>query len=251
MSRNNESNDGISVFVSRSSFCMVPSLYQKVEKLPWRKRGSDGCLCLNANADVFEMLLQFLMFKKLPETTGMTRKQARQLSRMIKPLDSVDALCDHVQIFLEGTIDGKTSASKFLQRLSSMTQNNPAQQDVSSSVSKIGTRSMTDNSFDHFSVSANGPITMDTVPTLEAADSADSSDASSSRMSESARTMPRHSVPSSYSSDVGEPFPLTSKDKRSSLSSPISRVRNVLQRMKRNDVSRTHAELCAASEFVS
>ena len=112
----NRLSDDVTVFVSKSSFCMVPSLYRKVEKLPWRQR-SDGNLYLNANADVFEILLQFLMFNKLPGTTDMTKRQARQLEKMIRPLDDVATLADHANIFIQGDKELKSPTKKILRRL--------------------------------------------------------------------------------------------------------------------------------------
>jgi hypothetical protein len=93
-------HENVTVIVSSSSFCIVPSLFEKVEKLKWQQK-KEGSRYLNANADAFEVLLQFLMFQKLPQTTHMTSRLASELIKMTKPLDNVEALVDHVTIFLE------------------------------------------------------------------------------------------------------------------------------------------------------
>lgn len=141
-------SEDTTVFVSGSSFCMVPSLYQKVEKLRWQKRR--GFPHLNANADVFELLLQFLMFGKLPETTGMTARQASELLKMIEPLDNVHSLVEHVKIVFEAEQQNKNKSSSFLRRrLSSMTLFKTSEEEDGSSHIKAA------NSIDLFDTSSS------------------------------------------------------------------------------------------------
>jgi len=108
-------NENVTAYVSSSCFSIVPSLFTKVEKLNWQQK--KGALYLNANADVFEILLQFLMFQKLPKTTNVTYRQASELTKLCKDLDDTKVLIEHVKIVLEAK-QNEASSSMF-QRLCS------------------------------------------------------------------------------------------------------------------------------------
>lgn len=114
-------NENVTVFVSSSSFCIVPALFQKVENLKWQQKR--GFRHLNANADAFEIVLQYLMFQKLPETSKLTTKQATEVFKLTKPLENsnVGGLSEHVSLFLEAKQNqkGKKKPS-FLKRMSSL-----------------------------------------------------------------------------------------------------------------------------------
>jgi hypothetical protein len=157
-------NEDTTVFVSGSSFRMVPSLYQKVEKLRWqRKRGFPH---LNANADVFELLLQFLMFGKLPETTGMTTRQAAELLKMIDPLDNVELLQEHVAIFLEAAKqEKKQRSSVLLRRLSSINIFKASEDEQESFASSTKSEN---ESIDLFDSASTSSITQPTITLLDA-----------------------------------------------------------------------------------
>ena len=127
-------NENITVFVSSSRFCIVPSLFKKVEKLNWQQK-KGGFRYLNANADAFEVLLQFLMFQKLPKTTNMTSRLASEVFKLTKPLDNVEALVDHVTIFLEARHqrNGVKTSSLLGRRFPSLKSTSPK-----ASVAEIG-----------------------------------------------------------------------------------------------------------------
>jgi hypothetical protein len=282
-------SDNTTVFVSGSSFCMVPSLYQKVEKLRWQKRR--GFPHLSAHADVFEILLQFLMFGKLPETTGMTTRQAAELLKMIDPLDHVELLAEHVKLFLVGgDKQGKKKSSSFLRRrMSSMTP--LSKEDESIDLFDITQNStqptitlndhhrspnkppLVDDLIDLFAFADTRTVpsrkTLDALPYLQMADSADSSEASSMVVEQSSSYDPP--APSTTLDKLVSPYhdhdddcattttldPTHASSSSSSSSMSSFRVvvpskeslRNMFQKFKGKDVSRTHAEWCA-SDYV-
>jgi hypothetical protein len=107
-----ELEQNIKVEVSGSRFCIVPSLFHKVEKLKWKK--SNGIFKLNANPDVFEMVLQYFLYDSLPDTKNLSHRKATELMQLVAPLEpmAVLPLCEHIQ-------------SGFLHGSASTTRNNP------------------------------------------------------------------------------------------------------------------------------
>ena len=140
-----KSNENTTVSVSGSNFCMVPSLYQKVEKLKWQHRR--GSLYLNTTADVFELLLQYLMFGKLPETTKVTIRQAKELLKMIEPLDNVEPLLEHVNIFLAAEQEQKKRSKILRHRLTyiSLINNKSSHEDDASGSNGVGSNPADDD----------------------------------------------------------------------------------------------------------
>lgn len=183
-------SDKITVIVYKSSFSLVASLYQKVEKLPWQQRR--GVPYLNVDADVFELLLQYLMFGKLPATTHMTNRQAAELLRMIKPLDNMDALIEHVKFFREACQRNRKFSTSLRRQLSSFnfktmqTHHDDSQAPPSSTcktnttICAVGSKDMDLFSVTDTEISPTGSIvTMDSLPNLQVANSMDSSEAMS------------------------------------------------------------------------
>ena len=166
---------------------MVPSLYQKVEKLPWKQRR--GSQHLNANADVFEILLQFLMLGKLPTATQLTSRQALELLKMTEHLDQKDTaqLVEHVKIFQEAMQPKRKSSSLFSRpRLSSSSfqvKKHPKRtpDDEKTFISKTTVTSTKDKEMDRFPTSgAEVTLSIITVTddqsNLQVADSMDSTE---------------------------------------------------------------------------
>lgn len=97
----------VTVEVSGSRFCIVPDLFQKVENLKWKT--ANGLFKLNANPDVFEMLLKYFLFNTLPDTKSMSHRKATELMELAAPLDpiAVFRLCQHLQ---SGLLQGNASS---------------------------------------------------------------------------------------------------------------------------------------------
>lgn len=96
-------NEDVTVFVSGSTFCIVPSLFQKVRNLPWYDLG--GLPHLDEDPDHFEIILQFYLYGNLPSKT-IIKKHKDELLRLVAPLQEANEL--HSHIFL----DGKTKKKK-------------------------------------------------------------------------------------------------------------------------------------------
>jgi hypothetical protein len=99
----------VTVEVSGSRFCIVPSLFKKVENLKWKK--SNGIFKLNANPDVFEMILQYFLCNSLPDTKCLSHRKATELMELVAPLEplAVLPLCQHVQ---SGLLQGNASTTR-------------------------------------------------------------------------------------------------------------------------------------------
>jgi hypothetical protein len=96
----------ITVYVSGSRFCIVPSLFKQIENLQWKKHKSHSrnnkTLKLNANPDVFESVLQFFLSSKLPDSKSLSARRAKTLIDFVSPLDpvAVKPLIDYLQPFV-------------------------------------------------------------------------------------------------------------------------------------------------------
>lgn len=84
----------ITVVVSGSRFCIIPSLFRKVEKLPW----TDilDVPHLNAHPDAFEVLLQYFLFNTLPDMSRL-QKQRKELLQLVSVLDNAKQLEKHIE----------------------------------------------------------------------------------------------------------------------------------------------------------
>jgi hypothetical protein len=110
VSENSDHNDipipappkNITVEVSGSRFCIVPSLFQSIEKLHWKS--SNGVLKLNSDPDVFEMILQYFLFSSLPDSNAMSAQMASELIELVSPLDqlAIQPLVRHVKSVIDG-----------------------------------------------------------------------------------------------------------------------------------------------------
>jgi hypothetical protein len=113
-------NNNITVEVSGSKFCIVPSLFQSIEKLNWKKPSNDGVLKLNSDPDVFEMILQYFLFSSLPDSTVLTSKKATELIDLVSSLDplATQPLLQHVEGIVQ--THAKTKKNKTRSRRSSI-----------------------------------------------------------------------------------------------------------------------------------
>lgn len=119
----------VTVEVCGSRFCIVPSLFHKVENLKWKK--SNGIFRLNANPDVFEMILQYFLYNALPDTKTLSHRKATELLHLVAPLEpmAVLRLCEHIQ---SGLLNGNAST----------TRTNPSVGGISSTFLKRGLSSL-------------------------------------------------------------------------------------------------------------
>lgn len=128
----------IIVEVSGSRFCIVPTLFQYIENLDWRKKKKEKKACkngkeeavdvvvvfkLNANPDIFEHVLQFFLSGKLPDKNKSSYRKAKRLIEFVAKLDqvAVKPLIDHMESILveisSSSSSSLTSSSrKFLSR---------------------------------------------------------------------------------------------------------------------------------------
>lgn len=103
----------ITVEVSGSRFCIVPSLFKHIENLPWKERKNKPPK-LYANPDLFESVLQYFLSSKLPEPTSLSSKKAKTFIEFVSPLDevAVKPLVDYLQTFVDKTSTDKSSFMK-------------------------------------------------------------------------------------------------------------------------------------------
>ncbi|KAG7360674.1 hypothetical protein IV203_035773 [Nitzschia inconspicua] len=106
----------VTVEVSGSRFCIIPSLFKHIETLHWKRNGDT--LRLNADPDVFEMILQYFMFSSLPDYSGLSHLKASELLELIKPLEGVAAqrLTQYVEHYIVTTPAPAATSSSFLRR---------------------------------------------------------------------------------------------------------------------------------------
>lgn len=221
------------VIVNGSRFCLVPSLYQKIHKMPWREVG--GFLHLNAHPDIFEILLQFFLFGTLPEVSGLADHEANELKKLAAPLKSAKTLIDHVEAGSTKISETCESSSFLKRKLSSFTpgKSRKKQQKDENWVPQ--------ETVSPFAASkTNSAVDVDYLPNLESSTSTES-EASSIRISASVdhSTLTCDSIASKSSNGDS-----TSSQKRHQF------FRNVVN-TKRTKSSRkmTHEEWCR-SEYV-
>eukprot|EP00526_Cylindrotheca_closterium_P015257 CAMPEP_0113634218 /NCGR_PEP_ID=MMETSP0017_2-20120614/17815_1 /TAXON_ID=2856 /ORGANISM="Cylindrotheca closterium" /LENGTH=253 /DNA_ID=CAMNT_0000544903 /DNA_START=66 /DNA_END=827 /DNA_ORIENTATION=+ /assembly_acc=CAM_ASM_000147 len=77
--------DHITVFVSGRTFYIIPSLFDQVQGLPWYQVG--GLYHLDAEADLFEVILQFYLMGALPSKTLLKKRRA-SLQQLVAPLEN-------------------------------------------------------------------------------------------------------------------------------------------------------------------
>lgn len=113
----------ITVEVSGSRFCIVPSLFKHIENLNWKKhksrsRHSTTTLKLNANPDVFESVLQFFLSSKLPDPNSLSARRAKSLIDFVSPLDpvAVKPLVNYLQTFAVEEKKPSTSKPSFMKQ---------------------------------------------------------------------------------------------------------------------------------------
>jgi hypothetical protein len=108
----------VTVEVSGSRFCIVPSLFKKVEKLAWYEHRDT--LHLNASPDVFEILLQYFLFNSLPDISSLPGHELSELELLVKPLPKIESLVEHIKTGRAAS-KGPTSTSFFMRNLPSLT----------------------------------------------------------------------------------------------------------------------------------
>ena len=77
--------DDITVFVSGQTFYMLPSLFEQVQGLQWYQVG--GLYHLDAEADLFEIILQFFLVASLP-SKALVKKRKESLLNLVSQLGS-------------------------------------------------------------------------------------------------------------------------------------------------------------------
>jgi hypothetical protein len=96
VSRSRTSSEGsIVVEVSASRFNIVPSLFKKVQGLPWFEH--KGVRHLNSSPDVFEALLQYFLFDSLPDTSSLAEHEVLELTELASSLRSTESLLRHLE----------------------------------------------------------------------------------------------------------------------------------------------------------
>lgn len=114
---NDEAKSGnISVVVSGSSFCLVPSLYERVENLNWIKR--KDTLHLDADPDVFEVVLKFFLFQSLPQDYDLSPRQAAELVIFCTPLTDVAPLIERTYKLLAQSPKQNRGLNSFRKQMS-------------------------------------------------------------------------------------------------------------------------------------
>lgn len=108
------STGDVTVEISGSRFCIVPSLFKKVEKLAWYEHRDT--LHLNASPDVFEILLQYFLFDSLPDISSLPGHELSELELLVKPLSKADSLVEHIKKGRTAS-KGSTSTSFLLRSL--------------------------------------------------------------------------------------------------------------------------------------
>ena len=86
--------DDVTVFVSGQTFYIIPSLFDQVQDLPWYQQG--GLFHLDAEADLFEVILQYYLTGALPPK-ALLKKRRESLSRLVAPLQNATELQHCVQ----------------------------------------------------------------------------------------------------------------------------------------------------------
>ncbi|VEU39379.1 unnamed protein product [Pseudo-nitzschia multistriata] len=112
----------VTVEVSGSQFCIVPTLFQHIENLPWKKqkerpRGKKRpTLRLNANPDVFECVLRFFLHGNLPDPKELSTRRAKTLIDFVSPLDpvAVKPLVHHLNVFVAGQSSSSVNSKRSL-----------------------------------------------------------------------------------------------------------------------------------------
>ena len=126
----------ISVEVSGSRFCIVPSLFQHIKNLHWKKKNrktkspstsnkhkqkngkeeNDVVVfqLKHANPDIFEYVLQFFLSGNLPDKNKLSYRKAKKLIEFVQPLDQIKVkpLINHAEsILMELSLSSSLSSS--------------------------------------------------------------------------------------------------------------------------------------------
>ena len=127
----------ISVEVSGSRFCIVPSLFQHIKNLHWKKKNRKSKspstsnkhkqkngkeendvvvfqLKHHANPDIFEYVLQFFLSGNLPDKNKLSYRKAKKLIEFVQPLDQIKVkpLINHAEsILMELSLSSSLSSS--------------------------------------------------------------------------------------------------------------------------------------------
>jgi hypothetical protein len=238
----------VTVAVSGSRFCIVPSLWSKVEKLEWNHH--QEVPQLSANPDVFEMLLQYLLFGILPDVANLIENQVSELQALASPLNDVKTLIDHVEAGLASLSNSKKikSSSLFRRKLAGFANPRKKQR-----VDEFNSIPIQETVYPFAVSKANATIDVDYLPNLEASDSVDSEE-SSSRMSSSATvdsTLTGDSL-STFKLSHHEDINSSNNNNNNTIKKASSKrfLRGVLLGSNKSPTRKlTHAEWCA-SDYV-
>jgi hypothetical protein len=159
-------DNNVTVIVAGSRFCIVPSLWKKVQSLPWLTDVEGFSQLVHANPDTFELLLQYFLFGSLP--SGLSKFQANDLMEIALPLSGVKTLIDHIETSMGAMAEADTKAkSSFLSSF------NPRK----IMVKKLSDRKLKyipDTVYPFAANKNNATLDVDYLPNLEATDSTDS-----------------------------------------------------------------------------
>lgn len=127
--------DDIAVFVSGQTFYMIPSLFEKVQGLSWYQVG--GLPHLDAEADLFEVVLQFYLTGTLP-SKALVKKRRESLQQLVAPLLDAHELQACVNRINKWSSSSKGQSSSNKRRLSLRKGNkkNPSSSSQSSQTKK-------------------------------------------------------------------------------------------------------------------
>jgi hypothetical protein len=226
----------VTVEVSGSRFCVVPSLFKKVEKLAWYEHRST--LHLNASPDVFEILLQYFLFDSLPDVSSLPGHELSELELLVKPLPKVENLVEHIETCRKAS-KRRSSTSFFMRSLPSLTSGKSLKKQRNND-DEI---SVQEETVYPFAISPTNPeIQAEVRPILEPTYSTESDDTSQA---------PTNDV----SDDATTVLTATSSSKQSEKTSQKCRriLRNIVDSAKKAPRSlrkRTHEEWCAEFDFV-
>ena len=106
-----EDRSAVHVLVSGHHFSVDQDVFSQLQKLPWQK-SSDGTPGLRASADMFEIVLNYLVFKTLPDTNSMSPGDKDGLELMALKLGLTE-LSSHAR--------AKSSSIRIRRRTSSFT----------------------------------------------------------------------------------------------------------------------------------
>lgn len=81
----------VSVAVSGHFFSLDQRIFHQLKKLPWKSDG--GRITLRASPELFEIIVNFLLFKMLPNAKLLSSHDKEELENMVQLLDLTELAC--------------------------------------------------------------------------------------------------------------------------------------------------------------